>query len=44
MGASLLALSKSIYYLADEELVHRIAALRALQFKRDFEPRCRPKR
>ena len=26
----------SAYYLADEKLVNRIAALRALQFKRDF--------
>ena len=26
----------SAYYLADEKLVNRIVALRALQFKRDF--------
>ena len=26
----------SVYYLADEKIVNRIAAPRALQFKRDF--------
>ena len=33
----------SAYYLGDEKLVNRSAALCALQFNRDFYPRCRPK-